>query len=227
MRAALNRAREINPNFADTYRLMAFINLVLNEELDEAVNLIKRAIALAPKREDFVYTLAQIQMRQKDYSGARRTAQALADGAVKSDVRGRAKWLLEVIDQVEERMSKMKASRELRGGASPSLPENTSSRPPLPGERFQGDQIRGFLTRIDCDDASITLTVKGESRYFKLHTRQPKDLIFVRYTSEIPNSVICGPLNPPKPVIVTYRASPQSRFDGEPIGVEFIKPDGL
>jgi len=225
MRAALNRARELEPGFADTYKLLAFINLVLNEDLDEALSLIKRAIALAPKREDFVYTLAQIQMRQKNYSAARQTAQMLADSGVKADIRERAKSLLEVIAKVEEQMAKMKAGSEARGGGAPSPSENASSPPPPPGRRFEGDQVRGFLTRIDCDDASIKLTVKSEARIFVFHTTQPKQLFFVRYTSEIPTSITCGAVNPAKPVIVTYRASPQSRFDGEPIGVEFVKPE--
>jgi tetratricopeptide (TPR) repeat protein len=225
MRAALNRARELEPNFADAYKLLAFINLVLGEDLDEAVKLIRRAMALAPKREDFVYTLAQIQMRQKDYGAAKQTVQALAESAVKSDVRERARSLLEVIAKVEEQVAKMKAESLSRGNGSPSSPEPASSRPPLPGQRFQGDQVRGFLIRIDCDDASITLTVKSGARIFKLHTSQPGQLIFVRYTPEIPTSMICGAINPAKPVIVTYRTSTQSKFDGEPIGVEFVKPE--
>lgn len=226
MRAALNRTRELNPDFADTYRLMAFINLVLNEDLDEAANLIKRAIELAPKREDFVYTLAQIQMRRKEYDAAKQTAQVLAGSAVKTDIRERAKSMLEVIGTVEEQLARMKAEDRLRGSV-PQSSENASSRPPLPGNRFEGDQVRGFLTRIDCDDTSITLTVKSESRIFKFHTTQPRNLIFVRYVSDIPTSIICGPINPAKPVIVTYRSSTQSRFDGEPIGVEFVKLDDL
>jgi len=231
MRAALGKARQLNPDFADTYKLLAFINLVLGEDLDEAVNLIDRAIALAPDREDIVYTRAQIQMRRKDYAAARQTVLQLAGGALKSDVRERANSMLENIAKIEERLAKMRAESEARGGGTPSAPDDPhSTRPPLPGQRFQGDQVRGFLTRIDCDDASITLTVKSESRLFKFHTSRREQLFFVRYTPEISTSVICGPINPAKPVIVTYRRSSQSGladFDGEPIGVEFVKPDGM
>lgn len=225
MREALGRARQLNPDFADTYKLLAFINLVLGEDLDEAVNLINRAIALAPHREDIVYTLAQIQMRRKDYAAARQIARALAGGAMKPGVRERANSMLENIARTEEWMAKMKAESGARGEPAPDNPAST--RPPLPGQRFQGDQVRGFLTRIDCDDASVTLTVRSQSRLFKLRSLQPGQLIFIRYTPEIPTSMICGPLNPARPVIVTYRGSPQSNSDGEPIGVEFVKPDGL
>jgi len=227
MRAALGRARQLNPDFADTYRLLAFINLVLGEDLDEAVNLINRAIALAPNREDIIYTLAQIQVRRKDYEAARQIARKLAGGALKSDVRERANSMLENIAKIEERMAKMKAESAARGAGTPSAPDDPpSTRPPLPGQRFQGDQVRGFLTRIDCDGASVTLTVKSESRLFKFHAPDREQLFFVRYTPEIPTSVTCGPINPAKPVIVTYRGLSQpgfANFDGEPVGVEFVK----
>jgi tetratricopeptide (TPR) repeat protein len=228
MRTALAKARQLNPNFADTYKQLAFINLVLGEDLDEAADLINTAIKLSPKREDFVYTLAQIQMRRKDYQAAKQTVGTLAERAVKPDIRERAKSLLEVIARIEERMAEMKAESQSRGaGPQPSSENQSSSRPPLPGQRFQGDQVRGFLTRIDCDEASITLTVKSEARIFKLHTSQPNQLTFVRYTPEIPTSIICGVISPARPVIVTYRSSARSGFDGEPIGVEFVKRDGM
>ena len=227
MREALGRARQLNPDYADTYKLLAFINLVLGEDLDEAVTLIKHAIRLAPDREDIVYTLAQIQMRRKDYNAARQIARPLAGGASKSDIRELANSMIENIMKIEERMEKMRAESAALGDQSPAPDNPPAMRPPGPGQRFQGDQIRGFLTRIDCDESSITLTVKSESRLFKLHTPYPKSLIFVRFTPDIPTSVTCGPIHPARAVIVTYRHSFQSNFDGEPIGVEFVKPDGL
>jgi len=220
MRAALGFARRLNPDFADTYKLLAFINLVRGEDLDEAIDLINRAISLAPNRADVVYTLAQIQLRRKDYAAARRTALTLAGAAAKSDIRERANSMLEKIAMIEERLAQMKAEDEARA-AQPT--------PPAPGQRFQGDQVRGLLTRIDCDDSGVTLTVKTESRSFKFRTMQASQLILVRYTPDVPTSIICGPVNPAKSVIVTYHGSARSDFtgsDGEPIGVEFVKPEG-
>jgi tetratricopeptide (TPR) repeat protein len=224
MRAALRLARQLNPDFADTYKLLAFINMVRGEDLDEAIDLINRAISLAPRREDIVYTLAQIQLRRKDYAAARQTAQTLTGAAAKSDIRERANSMLENIAKIEERLAKMKAESEARSDGSPQ----SSTPPPLPGQRFQGDQVRGLLTWIDCDDASVTLTVKTESRSFKFRTTRTGQLILVRYTPDVPTSITCGAINPAKPVIVTYRSSAQSGIvdvDGEPIGVEFVKPD--
>src|SRR5262249_58026926 len=136
-------------------------------------------------------------------------ARTLAGGTAKSDIRDRANSMLENIAKIEERMAKLKAEGESRGDQAPTPDDRASTRPPLPGQRFQGDQVRGLLTRIDCDDASITLTVKTESRFFKFRTTQSSQLILVRYTPDVPTSMICGPINPPKPAIVTYHRPPQ------------------
>ncbi|MBO0726459.1 MAG: tetratricopeptide repeat protein [Blastocatellia bacterium] len=215
MREALGIARRLNPDFADTYRLLAFIDMVCGQDLDEAINLINRAISLAPRREDIVYTLAQIQLRRRDYPAARQTAMRLAGGA-KSDIRERANSMLENIAKIEERLAEMKAAAK------------SSPAPPAPGERFQGDKVRGLLTRIDCDDAGVTLTVKTESRSFKFRTTRASQLILVKYTPDVPNSITCDAINPARPVIVTYHspAQPGAGSDGEPIGVEFMKPEG-
>ncbi len=135
--------------------------------------------------------------------------------------------MLENIAKIEEQIAKVKAQSESRGDQPPPTADQPSTPPPLPGQRFQGDQVRGFLTRIDCDDASITLTVQNESRSFKFRTPRRSDLIFIRYTPEIPTSITCGAIYPARPVIVTYRSSTKSGMtdlDGEPIGVEFVKP---
>jgi tetratricopeptide (TPR) repeat protein len=223
MRAALRSARQLNPDFADTYKLLAFIDMVQGEDLDEAISLINRAISLAPRRGDIVYTLAQIQLKRKDYAAARQTALTLLSGA-KSDIRDRANSMLENIARIEENLAKMKAD----GASGAEGASRSSAAPPPPGQRFKGDQVRGLLTRIDCDDAGVTLTVATESRSFKFRATQSSQLVLVRYTPDVPTSIICGAINPARPVIVTYRSSAGSGHagsDGEPIGLEFIKMD--
>jgi tetratricopeptide (TPR) repeat protein len=216
MRASLNKARELAPHFPDTYKQLAFINLILNENLDEAVDLLKIALSIAPHREDFAYTLAQIYLRQKNHAAARRLIEPLTSGSVKTEIREQAKSLLEAIANDEEQ-----AARLARANQS----QSSASSPPLPGKRFEGEQARGMLTNIDCTDTSITLTVRSGARVFKFHKPKFGELIFVRYTIEIPTTITCSAINPARPVIVTYRkpAVAGSKFDGEPVGVEFIK----
>jgi hypothetical protein len=222
MRASLNKARELAPHFPDTYKQLAFINLILNENLEEAIDHLKLALSLAPHRDDFVYTLAQVYLRQKNFAAARRMIEPVAASFVKTEVRERSKSLLEVITNAEDQAARLAQSHESQSSTENAPP---ASSPPLPGKRFEGEQARGLLTRIDCTDTSITLTVKSGARVFRFHKPKFGDLIFVRYTIEIPTEITCSAINPARPVIVTYRkpADAGSEFDGEPVGVEFIK----
>lgn len=229
MRASLEEARRLAPDFPDTYKQLAFINLVLNENLEESVNLLKRALAIAPTREDIAHTLAQVYLRQQNFKAARQTIEPIANSGVKTENRERAKSLLEVIVRVEAEMARFNAERQAQGNQAQSSTATTpSSTLAAPGRRFEGEQVRGLLTRIDCTDSSITLTIKSGARVYKFHSPKLGETIFVRYTREIPMTITCGPINPAKPVIVTYRKSADagSKFDGEPIGVEFLKHEG-
>src|SRR5262249_46761086 len=42
MRNELNRAIELKPDFAESYHLLAFINMITNEQLDESIKLIQK-----------------------------------------------------------------------------------------------------------------------------------------------------------------------------------------
>jgi hypothetical protein len=99
--------------------------------------------------------------------------------------------------------------------------------PPILRRSFEGDKIKGLLTRADCDDKGMTLTIKSDAKTVKLNTAAPERVQFTTYTPDVTGQTTCGPINPPKQVIVTYRASTDARsgFDGKPIAVEFVKLD--
>jgi len=68
------------------------------------------------------------------------------------------------------------------------------------------------------------LTVVSGARTFKFRAEWGK-VTLVRHTMEIPNQMTCGALTPAPQVIVTYRPALglKVKFDGEPVGVEFLK----
>ena len=69
--------------------------------------------------------------------------------------------------------------------------------------------------------------VKDGERTLKFNTSAPERLQFITYTRDTNQSINCGKINPAKSVVVTYRGSTDSKspFDGEPIAVEFVKPE--
>jgi cytochrome c-type biogenesis protein CcmH/NrfG len=94
MRTALNKAIEVAPGFPESYKLLAFVNLVTNTQITESVALLEKAIALSPGRLDFSYVLAQVQLRLKDYKAARLTLQQVIAGNPNPQMRVQAEAML-------------------------------------------------------------------------------------------------------------------------------------
>jgi FimV-like protein len=97
MRRELRRAIALNPDFTESYRLLAFINLVTGEQLPEAVELLRHGLKLSPGRPDLTFILAQVYLRMKDPDAARATLQQLLNSGANPRLRARAQTLLERI----------------------------------------------------------------------------------------------------------------------------------
>ncbi len=235
MREHLKKAIAISPSFPESYNLLAFVNLVTNEDLDESVNLLRRAISLSPSRHDFVFMLAQIQMRQQKYDEARKMLEPVAQSAPDPQLRQRAQSMLDTIKSVTERLQRFKAETEsanadrvVTSDPSKSNEKENVERPrPILRRHFDGEKARGTLTEIQCSEKGMTLVIKDGDRTLKFNTTTPERLQFITFTQDVGQSINCGKFNPAKPVVVTYRGSTDAKspFDGEPIAVEFVKQE--
>ena len=87
MRAELKKAIELRPDYPESYSLLAFINLVSGSQLDESVELLKRALAVSPGRNDLVLMLAQVYMRKEDYKTARQLLEKLSGNTADAEMR--------------------------------------------------------------------------------------------------------------------------------------------
>ena len=97
MRTALRRAMELAPDFPESYRLLAFVNLANNTRLDEAVTLLERALTLSPGRHEFSYVLAQVHLRRKEYKTARVILEQVIASNPHPQMRALAKEMLETV----------------------------------------------------------------------------------------------------------------------------------
>ena len=95
MRRELRRAIALKPDFAESYRLLAFINLVTGEQLPEAVELLRQGLKLAPGRPDLTFILAQVYLRMKETDAARTTLRQLLNSGANASLRARARTLLD------------------------------------------------------------------------------------------------------------------------------------
>jgi len=119
MRDALRRAITLRPDFPESYNLLAWVNLVTGEGLEEGVGLIKRALALAPGNQHYALVLAQLHLRQEKFEEARRAAEPLTREGTDPHLRATAQSVMASIKSYEEQLKSYKAAREAyeRGGA--------------------------------------------------------------------------------------------------------------
>jgi tetratricopeptide (TPR) repeat protein len=232
MQQSLTRAIELNPNFAESYRLLSFISFVNNTGLDEAVAALDKGLQLEPGNQQLALDKAQILMRQEKFDEARRLAQKVFASAAEAQLRGNAQILINNINSFEAQLKDI-AERNKR---PPSEGEETviqlseeelinqslneAIRKPRAGEK----RIIGFLTKIDCDPNAISFVIRTPEQIFKFRTDQFQNVAFMAFTSEATGQQIdCGTRKSEEYVIATYKpADPKAKHQGELVAIEFM-----
>ena len=235
MRSELRKALELAPDFLEPYRLLATIEMERADRPDEAKTLLRRAISLAPRRQDFVLLLAQAYLFGGEFDDARRLAEAVATRSGEPRMREQAAALLSRINTREETDARIKsqadeAARLEASAPAAVLPCDMPSRggPQYKRLRFEGEQRCGRLVEIECDDAGVTLRVESGERTLRLHADELRSIRFVTYTTAVKTGrLTCGMRERAEQVLVTYRPGRDQRSasDGEALAVEFVPED--
>jgi len=188
MRRALLRSIELAPDFAESYRLLAFIDLVNDSNINEAAGLLQKALSIRPGDQDLELLLAKIYLRQEKYGDARTVAKKLTSTAANSLTWIEAHDILRTVE-------KYYAARSA-GPADPELTKIFGSVPPLILKRstltdaqayaysedrevtnlnlyierpqYGEKQIAGYVDKISCTDVGLTYTIKAGGETFKL-----------------------------------------------------------
>jgi tetratricopeptide (TPR) repeat protein len=77
IRESLDRAIKLNAEFAESYKLLAFVSTVTGEDLNEALSALKKAAALQPGNQEYALLTAQIYLRQERIDEALTIAEGL------------------------------------------------------------------------------------------------------------------------------------------------------
>ncbi|HYG79606.1 MAG TPA: tetratricopeptide repeat protein, partial [Pyrinomonadaceae bacterium] len=171
MRSALEKAINLKPDFAESYHLLAWVNMVRNEQLDEAVRLINKARSLAPGNDEYLFVLAQIYLHRQDLDGARRVIEPLAQSGADPQTRANAQSLLNAITSAQAQMERYQKMREASaeggggtsGGEGPRLLRRDEARESEPEseevtEAKVEDAMRSAL------EAALRQPLEGETR---------------------------------------------------------------
>lgn len=98
MREQLLHSIKLAPQFAAAYHLLALVDLVADEQLDEALAMAQKAHQLEPSKTGYTMLLAQTYMRKSDANAARELLEPLTRD-VNTSVRTEAQNLLDVLNQ--------------------------------------------------------------------------------------------------------------------------------
>jgi tetratricopeptide (TPR) repeat protein len=233
MRRELLKVIELAPDFAEGYHLLAFVNLVASEQLDESIGLMKKALTLSPGRAEYVFVLGQIYLSQEKFDLARQLFQPLAQSGADKELRQRARSLLDraiFVEDLRQRQAEFNRNRGRGNGVAesqdkeitldPLLELEEALRKPAAGEA----RVVGNLIRIDCGPKTIVFTIQVGESLMKVQTESFKEMSFRTFTQTIKGEITCGVRKNSEPVVVTYKPVGESRTPaaGTAITMEFV-----
>lgn len=250
MRQSLQKAIALKPEFSESYSLLAFLNLVSSENLDESLALLKKGLSYQPGNQYYALLEAQILARQEKFAEAKAIAEKLAKTASEQSMRANAENVLRSITQNETaRNDYQKQIDEINAGNSsanaPTLtrrseisqPEreqieaermidavNRSIEKPKDGEK----QILGAFEKITCPNGTVAYAVKTATETINLTSKDFVSLKMVSLSSDSANyQVGCSADLKNAPVVVTYRSSADAKTKSKGVvtAIYFVSKD--
>ncbi|OLD68502.1 MAG: hypothetical protein AUG08_06250 [Acidobacteria bacterium 13_1_20CM_2_55_15] len=234
MRTYAKKSMELAPRFVEAYALFARINLNSGEQLDESEAALKKAISIAPGRDDLKMLLAQTYLREDRNADGRAVLSEIERSASDPELRRRATTLLDKTEQIvtfteitagiEKDAGKERKTEERIPPPPPPAPTATKETvlealTPI-GPNVEGEKAVGLLVNLDCSNG-LTLRVRTDGGTLDFHSPQPDKIQFLSYTTDVSGNIKCGSRNPGTPVSITFRAQPDGTR--EPLVVEFVE----
>jgi tetratricopeptide (TPR) repeat protein len=249
MRAELKKAIQLSPTFPQSYSLLAFVNMVTGEQLDDSVVLLKRALALSPGKQDLNLMLAQIYMRQEKFDLARQALDPLANSKDRR-LQSQSKTLLDSIRNYEEQTARYNSRASLETNAQPGPPrlqressqsetkndiqpesESDALRQTLRQPEAGEERIQGRFVKMECDNSKgiSYFIIQAGDRVYKIRAVSLGQVQLTAYTPAAAQ-VSCGPRKTPENVVFTFRPSKdpkdlKGKIDGDAVALELVPSD--
>jgi tetratricopeptide (TPR) repeat protein len=240
VRASLRRAIQLNPNYAESYQLYAYVNIVRNENIAEGFQMINKALEIAPGNQMYNLRRAELYMRKEEFSLARQITAKILQTVSDDQMKLYAENTISLINSWQAQLESIK-NQNLRKRENPAVTDkplseeeiqrrnelammmslNESLRRPRADEK----RVVGSLAAIDCGGKGIVYTVKTADESLQLANESINDVILTGFTAEFVNLKFgCGNLKNEMFAVVTFRAdaSETSKVKGELIAVEFV-----
>jgi tetratricopeptide (TPR) repeat protein len=238
MRESLKRAIEMNPNYAESYKLFAFISIVRNDEIEEAIKYLNKALEIAPGNQWYLIHLAELYMRKEDFESAVKIAIKVTRTAgdkelklyaqnalgriistqaayeeIKNNKRGRRDYVLDT-PLTDEELAELRARQMLE-----SL--NDALYKPKTNEK----RVLGYLIRIDCEPKEIIYSIKVDDKVLKLRSATFDSVRLVAYHRDMMQAQLgCGLRDKESLAVINYRLAEdfRTKTSGELVSIEFV-----
>lgn len=247
IRQALKKSIALNPDYAESYGLYAFVSIVQNDEIDQAINYMKKAVALAPGNQWYQMRVAELYQRKEDFVNARQIAEKVAQTADEPGLRSYAQNTLRSIDSYQAQMERVKNfndeqqknPRQIYIESDKPLTEaeleklqnkamldsiNEALRAPAADEK----RVLGDLSSIECDSKGIVYTVNAGGETLKLTSADFQSLTLMIYGVNPSNMQFgCGTLKSPVFGVITFRpkTNAKTKTIGEVVAIEVVPKD--
>jgi Flp pilus assembly protein TadD len=213
-RRAFSRAVELAPEFPDALSFLGYVETV-DGQLDDAERHLTAAVSFLPAREDYQLHLAQVYMRQANFSKAQALLGPLMAASRSPEYRESARRLLGVVADLRA----AKASGAA-GGPRPVPVYRTL----LDGER----RLEGTIEAIECPRSGVVLVLRDASGSRRFAASAFDKIQFITYRDDVKGSIACGPQAPGLQVYLTFRqpaageAQLTPGLEGVVVAVEFL-----
>lgn len=241
MRDALNKAIAVNPAFTESYELLAYVNLVSSEQLDESIALLKSALKYQPGNQRYTLRIAEILLRQSKLAEAELIAQKIASTTDDPATKSRADALLNAVNRMKQYNEQQIADRKAyeakatdvnRDGDTFATDDphvnirsiNGALRKLPAGEK----RVIGSIQKIDCKTRPLVYTIKTPTETFTVSSNDFESLTLNAFTPEANKAQIgCDENLAAMNAVITYRPKiiPRSTVRGELVAVEFVQND--
>lgn len=248
IRIALKRSIALNREFAESYRLLAWVGLISGDDLNESLETIKTAITYRPGNEQYLLLMAQILLRQEKIKDAKLVADHLIKTASEEGTRTNAERILSSIIQFEN--AKAAAEKQVDiivtgGEKRPTFVRRETLTDEQIAKIEHDREIRnlnivleklkrgekrtlGRLTQIKCEKGEVLYTAETSSGKLTLRSKdfQELDLTILREgTNDV--SVGCDANIGTEFVVITYLPSDISKPGSKDLltGLAFVPDD--
>jgi tetratricopeptide (TPR) repeat protein len=231
----LKTSIKLMPTFAPAYSLLGYIHLSTGENLEEGAQALKTAIQLEPQNNHMKLNLASLQMRMRDFDGAKKMLELL----VNSDVGPSAQAMLNsiegykqalaspgsvvVIDDVDNETESTTGTerpklkrREQGGEEKPQTNSPTGAPVSLDGAQ----QMTGVIKTVECNGNSMVISLQSAGRTTQFHITDHNQVPFFSRAIAYSVDIVCGPNNI-QAIIYFKPISGKPALAGEVVAVEF------